>query len=80
MPSAEKILYFLSSAVLCVVGVAVLGYGISTEWSTTTMACSPSDNQFSNGSATIRMGLFEGKESRDFCPHFNTDGIKFTGK
>ncbi|KAK3529140.1 hypothetical protein QTP70_018094 [Hemibagrus guttatus] len=76
MPSAEKMLYFLSSALLTVIGVAVLGYGMSTEWSSSTMACSPPENNFFNGSATIRMGLFEGKESHKACPRFTLDENK----
>ncbi|KAF7705549.1 clarin-3 [Silurus meridionalis] len=72
MPSAEKILYFLSSAVLSVVGVAVLGYGMSAEWASSTLACSPTENDLFNGSATIRMGLFNGKEIKISCPRFDS--------
>lgn len=80
MPSGEKILYFLSSAVLSVVGVALLGYGMSTEWASSTMACSPPGNSSFNGSATIRMGLFTGTELKDSCPRFTGDEKDITGK
>ncbi|XP_026988570.1 clarin-3 [Tachysurus fulvidraco] len=76
MPSAEKILYFLSSALLTVIGVALLGYGMSAEWSSSAMACSPPENNFFNGSATIRLGLFEGQEYHYACPRFASDGNK----
>ncbi|KAF4084861.1 hypothetical protein AMELA_G00110830 [Ameiurus melas] len=79
MPSSEKILYFLSSAVLSIIGVAVLGYGMSTEWAYSIMACSPkikNGTLESNGTATIRMGLFEGSEVKDSCPFFTPDEIK----
>lgn len=80
MPSAEKILYFLSSAMLSMVGVAVLGYGMSAEWASSTMDCSPlGSNQF-NGSATIQMGLFNGKQLKDSCPWFSGDENKISGK
>lgn len=80
MPSAEKILYFLSSAVLSIVGVAVLGYGMSAEWASSTMACSPSESNSFNGSATIQMGLFNGIELKDSCPRFSIDKEKVNGK
>lgn len=80
MPSAEKILYFLSSAVLSVVGVAVLGYGMSAEWTSSNMACTPKGTNFFNGSATIRMGLFNGLELRDSCPRITTDDKIIQGK
>ncbi|MCJ8738748.1 hypothetical protein PDJAM_G00039360 [Pangasius djambal] len=72
MPSAEKILYFLSSAMLSVIGVAVLGYGMSADWVSSTMACSPTDTSWFNGTATIHMGLFKGTELKDSCPRFTT--------
>ncbi|TSK14906.1 Clarin-3 [Bagarius yarrelli] len=71
MPSAEKILYFLSSAVSSIIGVAVLSYGMSAEWSSSTMACSLSGNSSFNGYAIIRMGLFEGKEFTGGCNPFS---------
>ncbi|KAF5909060.1 clarin-3, partial [Clarias magur] len=70
MPSAEKILYFLSSTLLNVIGVAVLGYGMSAQWASSKMACSPTSNEFFNGTGTIRMGLFEGMEKT--CNRFDT--------
>lgn len=73
MPSAEKILYFLSSAMLSAIGLAVLGYGMSEVWVSSTMACSPLGSNLFNGSATIRMGLFKGIELKDSCPRFTSD-------
>lgn len=80
MPSAEKILYYLSSALLTVIAVALLGYGMSAEWSSSAMACSPPENNFFNGSATIRLGLFEGEEFHYACPRFASDVNKVFGK
>lgn len=80
MPSAEKILYFLSSAVLSGIGVAVLGYGMSTEWATSTMVCTPQGTEFFNGSATIDMGLFKGKVRQDSCPRFTSDVKTIAGR
>ncbi|KAG7324880.1 hypothetical protein KOW79_011196 [Hemibagrus wyckioides] len=73
MPSTEKILYFLSSALLTIIGVAVLSYGMTAEWSFSTMACSPVGSKFFNGSATIFMGLFKGRESHVSCPRFTSE-------
>lgn len=83
MPSIEKILYFLSSAGLSIIGVAVLSYGMSAEWASSIMACSPKINNGtfeSNGTATIRMGLFKGSEVKDSCPFFSSGGQDFIGK
>lgn len=80
MPSAEKVVYFLSSAVLSMIGVAVLGYGMSAEWVSSTMACSPSSTDVFNGSATIQMGLFKGNKLKDSCPRFTADETKVFGK
>ncbi|XP_053496676.1 clarin-3 [Ictalurus furcatus] len=79
MPSSEKILYFLSSAVLTIVGLAVLSYGMSAEWASSIMACSPKiDNGTTkSGTAIFRMGLFKGSAIKDSCPYFTavTDDI-----
>lgn len=83
MPSIEKILYFLSSAGLSIIGVAVLSYGMSAEWASSIMACSPKINNGtfeSNGTATIRMGLFKGSEVKVSCPFFSPGGQNFIGK
>ncbi|MCI4384510.1 hypothetical protein PGIGA_G00039520 [Pangasianodon gigas] len=72
MPSAEKILYFLSSAMLSIVGVAVLGYGISAEWASSTIECSRKGSNNFNGTATLHMGLFAGTELKVSCPWLTT--------
>ncbi|XP_062859730.1 clarin-3 [Trichomycterus rosablanca] len=71
MPSVQKILYFLSSAILIMIGVAVLGYGMSAEWASATMACGSSESSSYAGSATIQMGLFKCNEIKEFCPFFS---------
>lgn len=78
MPSAEKILYFLSSTVLNVIGVAVLGYGMSAKWASSKMACSPTSTDLFNGSGTISMGLFDGSEKA--CDRFDTGEKEIKGK
>lgn len=80
MPSAEKILYFLSSAVLSVIGVAILGYGMSANWMSLTMVCAAEGSDFFNGSMTIDMGLFEGKVIPVSCPWFDSDQKDIGGK
>lgn len=70
MPSVQKILYFLSSAILVIVGDAVIGYGISTDWASATMSCASSNT---SGSVTLQMGLFSYNESKIFCPFFSKD-------
>ncbi|KAL6475652.1 hypothetical protein MHYP_G00166920 [Metynnis hypsauchen] len=73
MPSTEKIMYFLSSAFLSAGGVAILGYGMSTDWAQTTMSCAPLGGSDFNGSSTIQMGLFNGSEEKVSCPRFSSE-------
>ncbi|KAL7869561.1 hypothetical protein AOLI_G00135490 [Acnodon oligacanthus] len=75
MPSTEKILYFLSSALLSAGGVAILGYGMSTDWAHTTMSCAPLGSSDFNGSSTIQMGLFNGSEEKVSCPRFSSEEV-----
>ncbi|XP_036427974.1 clarin-3 [Colossoma macropomum] len=72
MPSTEKIMYFLPSAVLSAGGLIILGYGMSTDWAHSTMSCTPLDSFDFNGSYTIQMGLFNGSENKLSCPRFNS--------
>ncbi|XP_066518955.1 clarin-3 [Hoplias malabaricus] len=75
MPSTKKIMYFLSSAILQVAAVGILGYGMSTDWVQSKMACGPLGNEIFNGSATIKMGLFNGSEKKEGCPRFDTNNV-----
>ncbi|KAM8837050.1 clarin-3 [Spinachia spinachia] len=70
MPSTEKSLYFMSSALLTSVSAGVLGYCMSTEWAKTAMECTRNGSSFSNGSAVVTLGPFTGKMDRSFCPLF----------
>ncbi|XP_017556823.1 clarin-3 [Pygocentrus nattereri] len=73
MPSTEKIIYFLCSAFFSTGGVAILGYGLSTDWAHTTMSCAPLGSSNFNGSSTIQMGLFNGSEEKVSCPWFSSE-------
>ncbi|XP_065118878.2 clarin-3 [Paramisgurnus dabryanus] len=75
MPSTEKLAHFLSSALLSAAGVAVLGYGMSTDWATSTQDCSPTSSDFYNGTSKLRIGLFNGSEVKISCPFFDTLGL-----
>uniref|UniRef100_A0A3B3H2S6 Clarin 3 n=1 Tax=Oryzias latipes TaxID=8090 RepID=A0A3B3H2S6_ORYLA len=74
MPSSKKILYFISSAVSTAVSVGLLGFGMSQEWSTTTVLCARDGTDEFNGTAAVTMGLFNGSLFRDNCPGFKTTG------
>ncbi|KAK1794235.1 hypothetical protein P4O66_011128 [Electrophorus voltai] len=71
MPSVKKVLYFLSSALLSIGGVAILGYGMSANWAQSTLACFPQNGSMDGGSVTIQMGLFNGSEEKIACPRFD---------
>ncbi|KAL6094842.1 clrn3 [Pungitius sinensis] len=73
MPSITKSLYFISSALLTSISVAVLGFCMSTEWAKTAMECTRNGSSFSNGSAVVTLGPFAtGKMNRIFCPLFGS--------
>lgn len=78
MPSSKKILYFISSAVSTAVSVGLLGFGMSQEWSTTTVLCARDGTDEFNGTAAVTMGLFNGSLFRDNCPGFQTEA-SFSG-
>lgn len=80
MPSVQKLLHFLSSALLSAAGVAILGYGMSTDWAKSTLDCSPSTSDNFNGSSALEIGLFNGTEVKISCPRFDTLGIPVEGK
>ncbi|XP_048025716.1 clarin-3 [Megalobrama amblycephala] len=71
MPSTEKLLHFLSSSFLCVGGVILLGYGMSTDWAEAEMECAPMDSNEFNGSSSLKIGLFNGTESKISCPRIS---------
>uniref|UniRef100_A0A4W4HMQ0 Clarin 3 n=1 Tax=Electrophorus electricus TaxID=8005 RepID=A0A4W4HMQ0_ELEEL len=71
MPSVKKVLYFLSSALLSIGGVAILGYSMSADWAQSTLACFPQNGSMDGGSVTIQMGLFNGSEEKIACPRFD---------
>ncbi|XP_035522527.1 clarin-3 [Morone saxatilis] len=70
MPSAKKTLHFLFSAWVTTMSVGILGYGMSREWSKTTMECARGGSDFFNGTAEITLELFSGNLDRTFCPTF----------
>lgn len=73
MPTLMKTLYFVSSAVVTAIGVAILGYGMSAQWSQTTLDCSRLVDDNFNGTAVVRLALFLGTVEREFCPIFGGD-------
>lgn len=66
MPTLKKTLHFSFSALSCAVGVALLGYGMSVEWSSSTVRCN------STGEAEVTLGLFQADGIFTNCP-FNTE-------
>ncbi|XP_068161963.1 clarin-3 [Antennarius striatus] len=70
MPSRKKTLHFLSSALATCIAVVVLGFGMTREWSATTMGCAGSVNGSVEGSAEVTLELFDGILKRDVCPPF----------
>uniref|UniRef100_A0A8C2XPZ0 Clarin 3 n=2 Tax=Cyclopterus lumpus TaxID=8103 RepID=A0A8C2XPZ0_CYCLU len=70
MPSLNKILLFLSSALATAISVLVLGFSMSIQWVETTMDCTSSGSSFSNGSAVVTLSLFDGTMTRIHCPFF----------
>ncbi|XP_026207753.1 clarin-3 [Anabas testudineus] len=73
MPSIQKMLFFISSALVTAVSVGLLGYGMSANWATTTIECARSGSGHFNGSAKITMTLFNGTVLRTFCPFGGSD-------
>lgn len=80
MPSVQKLLHFLSSACLSAAGVAILGYGMSTDWAKSTLVCSPTTSDIFDGSSVLEIGLFIGTEVKTSCPRFDTLNIPVEGK
>ncbi|KAM6951502.1 clarin-3 [Aplochiton taeniatus] len=72
MPSLVKILYFFASASFTASAVALLGFGMSAQWSVSTMLCSPKTSDQFNGTAEIAVGLFKGKSERSYCPYIGS--------
>ena len=82
MPSANKILYFFSSALATSISVGLLGFGMSTTWTHATMECAAdmANVTFGNGSATITLDLFELVSVRRSCPVIGRAPETFQGK
>lgn len=70
MPSIEKTLHFMSSALATAISVAVLGYGMSTQWAKVTVNCALGGSGFFNGTAEITLNFFNGTIERFSCPLF----------
>ena len=70
MPSNKKTLHFLLSAKASAVAVGILGFGMSTEWASSTMQCSKKGDNLFNGTAELKLGLFDGNFIRITCPTF----------
>uniref|UniRef100_A0A673C4W4 Clarin 3 n=1 Tax=Sphaeramia orbicularis TaxID=375764 RepID=A0A673C4W4_9TELE len=74
MPSTKKTLHFMSCALATAVSVGILGFGMSTSWAETSMLCE------TNGTAHIRLELFNGFLTRISCPLFGgVDNFEVTG-
>lgn len=80
MPSSEKLLHFLSSSLICAAGVCLLGYGMSADWATADMACGPIGSSEFNGSSSLKIGLFNGTETKITCPRISKLGVKVPGE
>uniref|UniRef100_A0A8C1XR90 Clarin 3 n=1 Tax=Cyprinus carpio TaxID=7962 RepID=A0A8C1XR90_CYPCA len=76
MPSSKKLAHFLSSAALCTAGVAVLGFGMSTDWAEAVLDCAPIDSGEFSGSSSLQIGLFNGTETKISCPRIDKLGVK----
>ncbi|XP_077056400.1 clarin-3 [Siphateles boraxobius] len=76
MPSTEKLMHFLSSSVICAAGVCLLGYGMSADWATAEMVCAPEGSEQFNGSSSLKIGLFNGTETKINCPRISKLGEK----
>lgn len=72
MPSIQKTLHFMSSALVTSLSIGAIGYGMSTQWATSTMECARGGSGFFNGTAVIILDLFDGNLNRAFCPSFGT--------
>ncbi|XP_030631909.1 clarin-3 [Chanos chanos] len=72
MPSVLKVFHFSCGALLNAIGVCILGYGMSTYWVQSEMQCSTFSTENFNGSATVKLGLFNGSMDRRSCPGFDT--------
>ncbi|KAK2884638.1 clarin-3 [Channa argus] len=75
MPSLQKTLFFISSAVVTAVAVGVLGYAMSRQWAIMTLQCQSGGIGIINGSATITLGLFFGNLDRVQCPFGGTNTL-----
>lgn len=67
MPSTKKTLHFLSCALVSVLGAALLGFGMSANWSKMTFNCTGVPVP---GSAVVTLSIFTGSALRDGCPNY----------
>lgn len=80
MPSEKKTLHYLGSTLLTAIAVGLLGFGMSTDWSTTKFDCSRLVNETNEtGNAVLTLGLFNGALTLSICP-YSEDGSPFEGK
>lgn len=69
MPSRRKTLHYVGSALLTAVAVGLLGYGMSADWSTTTVTCSfQNGTEVVTGNAVVTLRLFVGTSNLVNCP------------
>ncbi|XP_041670925.1 clarin-3 [Cheilinus undulatus] len=73
MPSTKKSLHFTSSALVTAIAVGCLGFGMSAQWSQTSLKCSRPGTGVFNGSAEVQLELFDGVVLRTSCPSFGGD-------
>lgn len=79
MPSLQKMLFFISSALVTAISIGVLGYGMSAQWAELSVECAKGGSNIFNGSALITLDLFSGFLDRTFCPQFG-GAENFQGK
>ncbi|XP_075891662.1 clarin-3 [Nelusetta ayraudi] len=82
MPSRGKTQHYLGSALLTAVAVALLGYGMSADWSTTTFSCSsiPNGTNITAGNAVVTLKLFEGTLKYFNCTFLSADNFEEQNK
>lgn len=78
MPSLQKVLHFLGGCLVTMLGVGLMGFGMSDPWAVSKLECASQGSNildstnFYNGTADISFGLFSMVVSRDSCPSFGT--------
>lgn len=67
MPSTKKTVHFFSCALATALAAALLGFGMSANWSTTTFNCTGVSVP---GSAVVTLSIFTGSAATENCPNF----------